>query len=269
MKNPVINLFPIILLLLVTCTAQKVIHAPISKVPQFSTLAYNEFNEAFDGNAPITQIYSYQAMYWTLNLTVGTPPQSFIASIDTGSASLWLPNLTSPLCTSTAESTCNASQIGKPGYYGALDAPKSSSLKLLPDLTQFHQGYFDSSGVNGTWATDTIGFGPGLSVKDVQFGIAQNGSSKFPIMPMYGIGLEALEPKTGAASTGYPSPLRMMKEQGLINCQMFSLYPNGWGESNPPIYHHSHRLPTLTRKQTAKAAPSPSAASTQPNTPAR
>ncbi|KAI8585248.1 aspartic peptidase domain-containing protein [Geranomyces variabilis] len=76
-----------------------------------------------------------------VRLTVGTPPQEFWSTIDTGTAYTWFPAITckSPACAN----------------YTLFDAPTSSTFKLNAS-EPFYTLYGSAQSVNGTGATDVL-----------------------------------------------------------------------------------------------------------------
>ncbi|KAL8866944.1 MAG: hypothetical protein Q9174_005981 [Haloplaca sp. 1 TL-2023] len=153
--------------------------------------------------------------FWA-NITLGTPPQQARVHLDTGSSDLWVPTVDSTLC-SEFISTCE--------LLGSYDIDKSSTGKDLG--LPFDIRYVDTTGVNGTYASDVFGFG-GVTLQPVQFGIAKDGltpdeytgAGKFEASGVWGIGFDVNE----ASADKYPTVVSQMKLQGYINTRAYSIW---------------------------------------------
>ena len=166
----------------------------------------------------------------TVNLSIGTPPQSFMAQIDTGSSYLWVPDLTSPLCTELNTSLCNNQSIFAPVYTGGINPSASSTYQELKNMSQFSIKYGSGDGVNGTFAMDTMTIGD-ASVPNVEFSLATSGvSPQLPLHAIWGVASQAGQNDSTNPGVSFPEPIAKMVSSGAIGCQMFSMWMNGEGK---------------------------------------
>ena len=201
-----------------------------------------------------------------VNISLGTPAQTYLSLIDTGSSDLWVPDLTSSLCQEPFnESLCNPAGKGQSTYFGGIDPSKSSTLTQLHNVTQFKLGYGDGTEILGSYYEDTATLG-GVPVPNVEFAVANSGQSKFPIYPIWGIA-RAVGEANSTKQGSYPQVISKMIEAGTIGCNMFSMWINGLSMPLPLIASPSPK-PLLTAPQVVNPALSFSAASTKPNSPA-
>ena len=157
-----------------------------------------------------------------VNISIGTPPQTYTSLLDTGSSPLWVPDLTSSLCQQPINvSACSQSSTNSPFYYGGFDPTKSSSVKPQPDAGQFHIGYLDGTMEDGSYFSDTVTFGS-ASIPNETFAVVTNGSSTLLQYPIWGV-----SPKP--ADANYPLVLPSFVQAGVIACNMFSVWQNGFG----------------------------------------
>lgn len=135
--------------------------------------------------------------YIYTNVSVGTPPQVFEVTLDTGSADLWVP--------------LTPDEKSHPGYYNPL---ASSTYQYLNN--QFSIGYVGGTS-SGDWLTDDISVGS-VALKNFQLGAASQ-SSEEP-MGVLGISFEEEE----SASNPYPNFPYAAKQQGYIDWVVYSLH---------------------------------------------
>ena len=168
----------------------------------------------------------------TVNISLGTPPQTYSSLVDSGSSDLWVPDLTSQLCQQPFNaSLCNEQGKGQPEYFGGFDPSKSSSLTQLHNTSQFFIEYGDHTRINGSYVEDNAGF-DGVSVPNVELAIATYGESELPIYPIWGIAQDNAESNRKQQGK-YPQVISKMAEAGVIGCKMFSVWMNGMSE--PPF----------------------------------
>ena len=148
---------------------------------------------------------SQSAWIYVANVTLGTPPQSVVMQIDTGSSDFWINTPNSPQCTSP---------LGCP--YGAYSANSSSTYQYVNG--QFYDTYLAETMVSGDFATDVLNFG-GSTLKGLTFGIAYNSSD---LVNLWGVAL----PYQGSNSFNYTHSVAQMVAAGLIQSPTFSLWLN-------------------------------------------
>ncbi|TAQ88566.1 hypothetical protein B7494_g3109 [Chlorociboria aeruginascens] len=140
-------------------------------------------------------------------VTVGTPAQSLILAIDTGSSDVWMLANTADLCTSP--------ELENQDGGGCTTPYQSSSLAVIAQ-GGFQIQYEDGSGSEGDYITDNLVIG-GTTVANLQMGLAYN--TTVPI-GLLGIGYDTNE----ASQSVYPNIIDDMFSQGLITTKAYSLY---------------------------------------------
>ncbi|SAM02152.1 hypothetical protein [Absidia glauca] len=173
-------------------------------------------------------LYNDQGSQYLVSISVGTPPQQFSVTLDTGSADLWIPS-----------STCDK----KSCPFGGFDTTKSSTFQSLQEKFGIQYGI---GSVNGTYVQDTV-MVSGARVSRQQFGLATH--TKDILIPqensgsanggyvnangILGLGYPQLTAATTQNNPAYcPFVFNLMKE-GLIQDPIFSVYLNaaskkGW-----------------------------------------
>lgn len=146
------------------------------------------------------------ASYYQVKLSMGTPAQDVLLTVDTGSSDLWV------LASDSDE--CQSGQCS-PG--SSFDEGKSSSFKE-DTSNPFGISYGDGTSAKGYWAQETLGLN-GQVLNDGNFALATTTSSNLPV---FGIGLVAGE----TAKTPYDNVPVQLKKQGLIKTVSYSLWLN-------------------------------------------
>ncbi|KAI9266235.1 aspartic peptidase domain-containing protein [Helicostylum pulchrum] len=103
----------------------------------------------------LASLYNDQGSQYLIEISVGTPPQNFSVTLDTGSADLWIPG-----------SACPTTECPN----GVFKESESSTFKNLNSKFTLAYGIGD---VNGTYVTDTVSVGGG-TVPHQQFGLASD-----------------------------------------------------------------------------------------------
>lgn len=163
---------------------------------------------------------------YTVNVTIGTPPQQLALQLDTGSSDIVIP--ARDFCDEagdTAGTTCSA------GSYSAAD---SSTYESYPGT--LNASYGDKSAVLGDYAIDTLSLGD-LDVGNVIFGIGNNMSSTFN-GGILGIGYVLGESVVGQQqniSEAYPNLPILLARRGIIQSAAYSLWLNEQGSDEGTI----------------------------------
>lgn len=169
-----------------------------------------------------------QFTYYSMNLTIGSPAQSFEVLIDTGSSDLWVASENNPYCATDEQDLLE-------GYvdcsFGLFNYNNSKSWKQNKtsngDEVDFFIQYGDYTFSEGYWGTDDVNIGD-ISLKDCSIGLATKSNNSNPVL---GIGLKATESTNQAYSQDsepftYDNVPILMVQQGYIDSSAYSLYLN-------------------------------------------
>ncbi|UMM31844.1 hypothetical protein L5515_005876 [Caenorhabditis briggsae] len=149
------------------------------------------------------------------NITIGTPDQSFIVVLDTGSSNLWVPG---PTCKTNCKTKSK------------FDSTQSSTFVKNGQSWTIQYGSGDAAGILGT---DTVRFGAKgesqLTVPSTTFGIASKISADFKNDATDGIlGLAF----TSLAVDGVVPPLINAINQGILDQPLFTVWLEHRGAAN-------------------------------------
>ncbi|KAG8746040.1 Type I transmembrane sorting receptor [Ceratobasidium sp. 414] len=139
---------------------------------------------------------------WAGEITIGTPPQTFLVDFDTGSADLWVPS-----------STCTTG--GCKGHK-TFDLSKSSTVK--PQSGKFSISYGDGSTSSGPIFTDTVTVA-GLTANDQFFSAVTAESDSFAQDPSDGLMGLAF---SSISEMGKPTFIENLKSAGAIKSSTFA-----------------------------------------------
>lgn len=158
-------------------------------------------NNGQSGGSTIPQTLMNEGNSYTGYIYIGSDKQKAKVVIDTGSSDLWVST------TSTG------------GYF---DPSSSSTLKKTGQ--NFNDAYGDQSTASGYWAKDSVSLSPNeKGVTGLQFGVADQSTAGNGIL---GIGLVGLESTTETGQGTYQNFPALLKDQGLIDKNAYSLYLN-------------------------------------------
>ncbi|RCH99517.1 hypothetical protein CU097_015439 [Rhizopus azygosporus] len=158
------------------------------------------------------KLYNEQRTEYLIKISVGTPPQSFMVSFDTGSSDTWIPS-----------SKCS-NQACKPS---AFDSNKSSTFKPLNMSFSITYGL---GSISADYAKDTMRLG-NISVSDQTFGLATSVGDNI-IAPtdntitssgILGLGFPALTANSDTA-LAYDPFIFSLAKQNLIPEPIFGVY---------------------------------------------
>jgi hypothetical protein len=146
-------------------------------------------------------LHQYTKLSYTVN--IGTPPQTVYAQIDTGSFELWV----NPDCSNVATSDqrfCNAIGFYNPG--------SSSTSHSTQETGELKYGIGEA---NVTYVLDSISLPGSATMKQVQFGVADDSLDEFAGI----LGIGAGE----GFNTDYKNFVDELAAQGVTNTKAFSL----------------------------------------------
>lgn len=151
--------------------------------------------------------------FYYANISIGTPPQNFRLTIDTGSSDLWINSANSSFCLHDAKDHCRTS--------GTFSPQGSSTLKYING--EFEISYADGSGAAGSYVSDTVHFG-GARVEKFQLGVGYYSTSPQGVL---GIGYTSDEVSVlRFGEKPYPNLPMSMVSAGLINTNAYSIWLN-------------------------------------------
>lgn len=149
-------------------------------------------------------------LYYTANITLGTPPQALQLLIETGSSDLWVNTPVSEQCKSA--NGC----VG--GTYNANASSTYSSIN-----NDFNITYADGSTVSGNYSSDVLIFG-GISMEAFQFGVGEISTSSSMVL---GIGYASSEIQVSRNhQQPYPNLPLALVNAGHIKSNAYSLWLN-------------------------------------------
>ncbi|EAR83040.1 eukaryotic aspartyl protease (macronuclear) [Tetrahymena thermophila SB210] len=141
--------------------------------------------------------------YYYVNLQIGSPPQNFKLSVDTGSSDLWVQSI------DCKESSCVKHQ--------RFNYTASNTFKKTDRNFSIH---YLGGDVKGNVSQDKLTFG-GFTINDYCFGMAYQSSTLFQQVSFDGIlGLAF----TSISSIKSPTVIDMLYQEGKISENSFSIY---------------------------------------------
>lgn len=171
------------------------------------------------GSTVITNVYDVDT--WSLggayygNVTAGTPAQFQVVIIDTGSSDLYFDASTSTTCqeASSNPDSCRG---------GSFDSANSTTYSIADPSPAFNTSFGDGSSAVGPFGRDVVCIGD-VCLDNVQFGVAEEVvSTTGYAVGLMGVGYSENE----ATSTVYPNMPEVLKNAGVINSRLYSVYLN-------------------------------------------
>jgi len=150
-------------------------------------------------------------------VTVGTPPQDQVVILDTGSSDLYFDASTAQACEGSGPYSCRG---------GTFNPRNSNTYNVVDPAPAFNTSFGDGSTAVGPFAEDVVGIGEVL-VDNVQFGVAEEVNSTTG----YAIGLMGLGySENEATEHQYPNMPEVLRDSGVINSRLYSIFLNDEGE---------------------------------------
>ena len=207
--------------LLTAAQAQKVVQFDIRGTPQNEKRTISK--RATVGAYLLNDMSQYT---YTINASIGTPPQQVNLQLDTGSTDIWVNYAGSNYCRAR-------------NCFDSYD-PRNSSSYAESVPNGFEVAYGDGSGASGDYITDTININ-GVSITNQTIGLALKSDIQYGLM---GVGFRGTEGSCGEGGSAaaqqsstycYPTIIDNMLDQKKINSRAFSLYLNDLGQSTGSI----------------------------------
>ncbi|PYI09206.1 yapsin [Aspergillus sclerotiicarbonarius CBS 121057] len=150
--------------------------------------------------------------YYSLNLTLGTPGQQVMLTLDTGSSDLWVNIPNSTYC-SADDDPCSP--------YGVFTASDSSTIKTVG--TYLNDTYADGSNLYGPYVTDKVTVG-NTTIDDMQFGLADSTTVSHGIV---GVGYQIATYQSEHDGKVYANLPQALVDSGAIKSAAYSLWLDG------------------------------------------
>lgn len=182
----------------------------VSEVSQSVSKAVSRIKGAGDLTVPLGN----RLVNYNVEIGLGTLPQPFNLTIDTGSSDLWVSSDTNPDC---EKINCARN--------GSFKKKASSTYKYKN--SEFSTQYQDYTYAKGDWGVDDVTIA-GTKITGFTFGLASEANSSLSVL---GIGYAGLESSEGLgispSSFEYDNLPILLSKQGVINTPAYSLWLNG------------------------------------------
>ena len=177
----------------------------LAKRAAFRTYLFNDINNGL----------------YSVNVSIGTPPQNFTLQLDTGSTDVWVNSAGSTYC---QQGNC----------FDSFDSSSSSSYAIsVPN--EFNVTYGDGTGAAGDLFTDDLTVG-GVTITNQTMGLASTSDIAYGLMGVGMVGTEgSCDVQQGQTGYCYANLIDSMVSEGQINSHAFSLYLNDLNQSTGSI----------------------------------
>lgn len=154
-----------------------------------------------------------------ISMGFGTPSQVITGVLDTSSSDLIIPRAGSAAC-KLAKQQCQGSNVALGDY----EPSKDSDVRRVPN-SGFAAGFQNGDAYNGPYISTSVSVGD-AKIKAAQVGLAVNGtvSQNSAQYPIFGVGPVDAEQTVDNAK--YANLPQKMKDAGLINANLFSVWFN-------------------------------------------
>ncbi|RMZ84158.1 hypothetical protein DV738_g787, partial [Chaetothyriales sp. CBS 135597] len=152
---------------------------------------------------------SNELMLYLINVTVGTPAQSFSLQLDTGSSDIWFPANSARICRESE---------GCP--LGTYDRESSTSYSD-PNLPEFQIQYVDGTEIEGDYISDVLRIGSTTLTNVTMAEATKLNAQGIGIM---GVGFTSGESAAQSEGFTYPNVVDVLKNEGFINRKAYSLW---------------------------------------------
>ncbi|KAJ5488535.1 aspartic-type endopeptidase opsB [Penicillium diatomitis] len=158
-----------------------------------------------------TELINQHNIQYLVNITVGSPGQSVMLSIDTGSSDMWVNVPNSKYCEGD----------GAPCAEGGVFDPKKSSTYKKFDY-DIKATYVAGMLAKGPYGTDKVEIG-GVTVKKAEFAVADESHNDYGIL---GIGYKASTYASYALQREYANLPQALVDSGAIKSAAYSVWLN-------------------------------------------
>lgn len=200
-------------LLSIVAADPRVVHFPIGRSTGSISPSSLEKRDHVLSTLTNGESQNSDALYYYLNITIGTPPQNFAVQIDTGSSDTWVISVND-----TTDCEDYSGPIGCD--YGLYDQPKSSTYSLVQS-GGFDISYADGTEIFGDFISDNVNFGGNVTVENQIIGLANYTTGD--TYGLMGVGFDTNEANASFGTT-YPNIIDNLKTQGFINVKAYSLW---------------------------------------------
>jgi hypothetical protein len=170
-----------------------------------------------------------ESVLYLATVSVGTPGQTIVLDIDTGSSDVYVISNHADECTELSVQeqyggcfggTCTYDRFLRRQFVliATVDYTKSSTFKDLS--SGFQVSYADGTGASGDFVSDDFAIG-GATIQNLIMGLVTQATTGSGLM---GIGYDVNENIVSSGSAPYKSIIDTMFDQGLIATKAYSLY---------------------------------------------